>query len=80
MNIVCSLSQYVYILGDFNAQTGHLNDYTTPDTFLSDYFHFDDETVEYSDQKSALERLGIQINRVSRDKKKNNSGFRLIDM
>ena len=55
----CSLTQnmYVYILGDCNAQTGHLNDYTTPDTFLSDYFHFDDETVEYFDQKSALARL-----------------------
>ena len=32
------------------------------------------------DQKSALERLGIQINRVSMNERKNNSGFRLIDL
>ena len=76
----CSTGQYVYILGDFNAQTSDLIDYTTSDTFLSDFFHFDQETVEFYDQKSALESLGIQTNRVSRDKKKSNSGFKLIDI
>ena len=54
--------------------------YTTSDTFLSDFFHFDQETVDFYDQKCALERLGIQIDRVSRDKKKHNSGNRLVEI
>ena len=66
--------------GDFNAQTGDLNDFTSVDLFLSDFFHFDQETVEFYSQKDTLERLGVKLNRTTQDKKKNNSGFRLVDI
>ena len=60
------------MLGDFNAQTGTLDDFTSADNFVSDHFHFDDETVRFYDQKCELERLGIKTKRSSMDKKKNN--------
>ena len=68
------------MLGDFNAQTGTLDDFTTPDTFLSDYFNFDQETINFCDQKCELERFGINVTRKSMDKKKSNGDFRLIDI
>ena len=77
---LCSQHDYVFLLGDFNAQTGTLEDFTTPDTFLSDYLNFDQDTINFYDQKCELERLGINITRKSMDRKKNNSGFELIDI
>ena len=76
----CSRDDYIYILGDFNAQTGEIADFTSADNFLAEYFHFDEGTVEFFDQKCVLEKFQVQINRISMDKKKNNSGFRLIDI
>ena len=72
--------EYTYLLGDFNAQTSNMDDYTTADSFLSEFFHFDQDTIEYMDQKCVLEKFGIQITRVSTDIKKNNHGFKLIDL
>ena len=54
---------------DFNAQTGNLNDFTSADLFLSDFFHFDQETVEFYSPKDTLERLGVKFNRTTQDKK-----------
>lgn len=76
----CSRDGYICILGDFNAQTGELAFFTSADDFLAEYFHFDESTVEFFDQKCVLEKYQVQINRISMDKKKNNSGFRLIDI
>ena len=72
--------EYIYLLGDFNAQTSTMDDYTTADSFLSEFFNFDQDTIEYMDQKCVLEKFGIQIKRVSKDSKKNNHGFKLIDL
>ena len=77
---VCSQYDYIFVMGDFNAQTGDLEDFTSADTFLSEFFHFDPQTVDYYDQKCALERYGVQVTRTTQDKKKNNSGFRLVDI
>ena len=77
---LCSQHDYLFMLGDFNAQTSTLEDFTTPDMFLSDYFNFDQETINFYDQKCELERLGINVKRNSMHRKKNNSGFRLIDI
>lgn len=46
---VCSQYDYIFIMGDFNAQTGDLEDFTSADTFLSEFFHFDQQTVDYYD-------------------------------
>ena len=67
---MCSKFDYVYLAGGINAQTSDLPDYTSADDFLSRFY----------DQKSALENIGIQIDRVSSDKKKNNTGYRLLDI
>lgn len=77
---MCSKFEYVYISGDINAQTGDLADYTQADDFLCRHFDFDDQTKQFYDQKSALETLGIQIHRKSSDKKKNNNGFKLVEL
>ena len=46
---------YVYLAGDFNAQTANLTDYTTEDEFLSKHFDFDDELSSFYNHKSSLE-------------------------
>ena len=72
--------EYMYLLGDFNAQTATMVDYTTAGSFLSEMFHFDQDIIEYMDQKCVLEKLGIHISRISGDFKKNNHGFNIIDL
>ena len=76
----CGSDNYVCILDDFNAQTADLEDLTKNDTFLSEHFHFDQQTDDFFDQNCALEKYNLNLKRLSKDKKKNNSGFRLIDM
>ena len=67
---LCSQYDYFITIGDFNAQTGTLDDFTSVDNFLSDHFHFDEETIQFYDQKCELERLGINTMCTSMDKKK----------
>ena len=71
---------YIYLLGDFNAQTATMPDYTVLDPFLSEFFNFDADTIEHMDQKCVLEKYDLQINRSSKDPKKNNHGFKIIDL
>ena len=67
---LCSQHEFFLMLGDFNAQTGNLEDFTSVDNFLSDHFHFDYDMVQFYDQKCELERLGIKTTCTSMDKKK----------
>ena len=78
--LVRSNFDYIYLLGDFNAQTATMPDYTVLDPFLSEFFSFDADTIEHMDQKCVLEKLDFQINRSSKDPKKNNHGFKIIDL
>ena len=80
MTSACGSDNYVCILGDFKSQTADLEDYTKNDTFLSEHFHFDQQTDDFFDQICALEKYNLNLKRLSKDKKKNNSSFRLIDM
>ena len=66
-------------MGDLKAQTGDL-DYTSADSFFTDFFDFDQETIEFYNKKCALERLGVNLKRKTLDEKKNNLGYRLIDL
>ena len=43
----CCNFDYLYMFGDFNAQTGELLDYTTADSFLSEFFEFDQDTIDF---------------------------------
>ena len=54
MTSACGSDNYVCILGDFNAQTADLEDFTKNDTFLSEHFHFDQQTDDFFDQNCAL--------------------------
>ena len=64
---MCSSYDFVYISGDINARTAELCDFTPVDEFLSEYFDFDQETMQFYDQKSTLESISIQLNRKSQD-------------
>ncbi|XP_053405613.1 uncharacterized protein LOC128558990 [Mercenaria mercenaria] len=77
---ICSEYEHVYISGDFNAQTAEMQDYTKNDDFLSDFFHFDNDTISFFDQRSKMENSGISLERKSHDKKINNHGYKLIDL
>ncbi|MCG8034442.1 MAG: reverse transcriptase family protein [Candidatus Thiodiazotropha taylori] len=71
---------YMYLLGDYNAQTANMVDYTVLDPFLSEFFNFDQATMEHMDQKGVFEKYGLQISRASKDAKKNNHGFKIIEL
>ena len=75
---MCCKYDYVFISGDFNAQTGELADYTKQDDFLCRQFEFDEETRQFYGQKSALQNIGVQTYRKSMEKKKNTVGYKLL--
>ena len=77
---VCSKYHYVFISGDMNAQTANMTEFTSPDDFLGRHFGFDDNLIQFYDQKAVLEKMGIQVQRKSMDKKKNNNGYKLIEI
>ena len=76
----CGENKYVLLTGDFNARTAVLCDYTEPDTFLPEYFDFDDETSEFFYSVSKLDSYNIPKDRKSMDKHTNNIGYKLIDI
>ena len=76
----CGNNDYVYLMGDFNAQTANLNDYTSNDDSLDKYLDLDSDTIEFFDQESFFKNNGITMNRTSQDIKKNNIGYRIIDV
>ena len=75
---MCSSHDFVYISGDINARTAELCDFTSLDGFLSEYFDFDQETIQFYDQRASLESMGIQLDRKSKDKLSNNNSYRLF--
>ena len=77
---VCSKSDYVYLTGDFNAQTANMKDYTCLDRSFDKFLDLDQDTISFFDEKSFLVQNNIQVERFSVDKKKNNTGYRVIDL
>ena len=76
----CNESDYVFLTGDFNAQTANMRDFTCSDALLDKYLDFDEDTISYIDQEAFLINNTIRTLRVSKDRKTNNSGFKLIDI
>ena len=76
---MCSKYEYLYLCGDFNAQVGELSDVMSCDNVLFQNA-YDDELNRYIDQEQNFEANGISLSRKSIDKKKNNHGYRLIDL
>ena len=72
--------KYIMLTGDFNARTSELRDYTERDEFLAEMFDFDAETIYIFSKASQLEDYSVPIERKSKDKHINNSGYRLIDI
>ena len=52
----------------------------TDNSFFTDLFYLDQDTVEFYDQKSVLKRLRVNLQRKFKDKKKNNLGYSSIDI
>lgn len=71
---LCSEFEYVFLTGDFNAQTAKLRDFTCSDNSFDK--HLDQETLDYFDQEAFLLNNNIQVNRVSKDTKINNAGYK----
>ena len=77
---MCSKHEHVFLFGDYNAQTGESLEYIETDDFLSDLFDYDQETINYLNQKPNMLKYNIPLKRKSMDKKKNNHGFRIIEL
>ena len=67
-------------MGDFNAQTAVMKDYTCNDESLDKYLELDKDTIEFFDQESFFINNNIIINRTSKDIKKNSIGYRITDV
>ena len=80
ITFMCSNYKYVFITGDFNARTSHLNDFTQLDHFVSEMFEFDEDTENFFDKTNYLDRLNIPLQRASKDTKINNAGYWMIDI
>ena len=81
-NNLISVSTFGALLGDFNAKTGKLKDYTIPDENLLDVLdlNHDMDLLEFLYDYENLQRLGIPLSRVSQDNNKPNSyGYKLIE-
>ena len=77
----CSSFDYVYLLGAYNAQTADTKYYTIIDASLDKYLELDQDTIEFFDQESFLFiNNHILVNRSSKDTKKTNIGYRIIDI
>ena len=61
----------VLLFGDFNARTGKLNEFVTPDSFLLDELHLEALQAEYDDEISIFERNNICTGRTTQDKHSN---------
>ena len=58
---MCNRYPHLYLFGDFNAQTAELQDYTECDDFLANMYDFDNEAIQFFDQKKAMESYGINV-------------------
>ena len=76
---MCSDHKYVFINGDFNGRTSHLDDFTKLDSFVSDMLEFDDTAASFFDKTNVLQNLSIPLERASKDHRTNNTGYWMID-
>ena len=72
--------EYLYLCGDFNAQTGNQQDYTCNKDLMPEHLDLDAELISYFDQQEMLGAKGINLVRKSSDKKINNHGQKLLDL
>ena len=76
----CSESEYVFLTGDFNAQTSNMRYFTCSDALLDKYLDLDQDTIDYFDQETFLLNHNISINRGSKDTKTNNTDYKIVDI
>lgn len=67
------------LVGDFNARTGHCNDFNNLDNNRFVSVGIDNDNLEMGDSKFQLQSLGLCKERYSYDKSTNNNGRRLIE-
>jgi hypothetical protein len=77
---VLSKSDYVMLMGDFNARTGLLNDYCTYDDYTVKEYGLDAAFPFESSPDYVLNSLNLPLKRCSKDLKVNNHGVKLIDL
>ena len=71
----------VCLFGDFNSRTGHLEDFFTPDHFLSNVTHSLDSYQYHTEKRSVIfENHQIPLKRVVKDCVTNNFGYKLTDL
>ena len=74
-------NNYVCLFGDFNSRTGHLEDFFTPDHFLSNVTHSPDSYQYHAEKRSVIfENHQIPLKRVVKDCVTNNFGYKLTDL
>ena len=77
---MCGHSSVICLTGEMNARTLTFCDYITADSFMADFFYFDQDTLSFYNQVEQLETLGINRNWVSCDNKTNNNGYKLVEI
>ena len=69
MEIIAMTSQYKYaiLIGDLNARTSNIRDYTIVDNFITDLFDIEQESLEFFDQQSKLLSYSVPLERSSQN-------------
>ena len=82
LDIMSKCSQYpnILITGDANAQTSNLADYVEFDDFIGNYFDLDENTLRSFSKISHLSELNIPQNRISKCKKVNKIGKKMLEI
>ena len=75
----CSEFTYCMLFGDVNAHTSCLTDYVMLDDFLTNQFIFDENVLHDFNSTDLLLKEGFPIKRISKDKKVNTNGLKLLE-
>jgi hypothetical protein len=80
ISITCSEFKHTILLGDMNARTATLPDFTCIDDFCADIQGIDPDTLSTLNKSHILTKCNVPLSRKSVDKKTNSNGLALVDI
>lgn len=77
---MCISNEHVFLLGDMNARVSNKDDFIDADTFLSEYFDFDEEVLNHFNKTDVLDLDFLSRKRANQDESVNTQGESLLDI
>ena len=77
---MCISNEVVYLVGDMNARVSNENDFIDADTFFSDYFDFDEESLRHFNKSDIFSLSFLSQKRANQDTAFNKQGESLLNI